>query len=185
MITIRPEIPSDITAREMLLDRAFGLNRAARTAERLREGRLPAEHLALVADDGAAVIGTVRLWHVRAGTGRPALLLGPIAIDASRRSLGIGTALMRQAIGTAGALGHQAILLVGDAPYYERFGFSAAHTAALRMPGPYEPARLLGLALAPGALDGARGLIRAAGPRLPLAAARTRKTRVAGLSHAA
>jgi hypothetical protein len=64
-------------------------------------------------------------------------------------------------------LGHRAILLVGDAPYYGRFGFTADATRALRLPGPYEPERLLGLALKPGALDGARGLVRATGHRLP------------------
>ena len=59
------------------------------------------------------------------------------------------------------------MLLVGDAPYYGRFGFSAEKTGALRLPGPFEPERLLGLELKAGALDGARGLIRATGDRLP------------------
>jgi predicted N-acetyltransferase YhbS len=57
------------------------------------------------------------------------------------------------------------VLLVGDAPYYGRFGFSNEKTAALRLPGPYEPHRLLARELEPGALDGARGLISAAGRR--------------------
>ena len=54
-------------------------------------------------------------------------------------------------------LGHRAILLVGDAPYYARFGFSAEKTGSLAMPGPYERHRLLALELVEGALDGARG----------------------------
>jgi predicted N-acetyltransferase YhbS len=167
MITIRNERPSDIEAREALLDRAFGDARFAKAAERLREGRLPAERLTLIAEDNNCVVGTVRLWHVVAGPARPALLLGPLAVDDAWRGLGIGANLMRRATEAAQELGHTAILLVGDAPYYARFGYSAAKTGALWMPGPYERDRLLGLELAPGALDGARGLIGANGPRQP------------------
>jgi predicted N-acetyltransferase YhbS len=74
---------------------------------------------------------------------------------------------MRRATEAAQELGHAAILLVGDAPYYARFGYSAEKTGSLWMPGPYEPERLLGLELHPGALDGARGLIGASGQREP------------------
>jgi predicted N-acetyltransferase YhbS len=167
VITIRNETPKDIEAREALLDRAFGDARFAKAAERLREGRLPAEGLSLIAEDNNCVVGTVRLWHVVAGPARPALLLGPLAIDDAWRGLGIGADLMRRATEAAQQLGHTAILLVGDAPYYARFGYSAENTGALWMPGPYERERLLGLELDPGALDGARGLIGASGRREP------------------
>jgi predicted N-acetyltransferase YhbS len=167
MITIRNEILNDIQAREALLDRAFGDVRLAKAAERLREGRLPAEGLALIAEDNHCVVGTVRLWHVVAGPARPALLLGPLAVDDAWRGLGIGAALMRRATEAAQELGHSAILLVGDAPYYARFGYSAEKTGSLWMPGPYERDRLLGVELTAGALDGARGLIGASGQREP------------------
>ena len=167
MITIRNETLHDIEAREALLDRAFGDARFAKAAERLREGRLPAEGLALIAEDDNCVVGTVRLWHVVAGPARPALLLGPLAVDDAWRGLGIGADLMRRATEAAQELGHEAILLVGDAPYYARFGYSAEKTGALWMPGPYERDRLLGVELIPGALDGARGLIGASGEREP------------------
>ena len=88
---------------------------------------------------------------------RPALLLGPLAVDPSLKNAGIGSALMRHAIAEARRLGHRAILLVGDAPYYGRFGFSAEKTGSLAMPGPYERHRLLALELVAGALDGACG----------------------------
>lgn len=167
MITIRNETFNDIEAREALLDRAFGDARFAKAAERLREGRLPAEGLSLIAEDNNCVVGTVRLWHVVAGPARPALLLGPLAVDDAWRGLGIGADLMRRATETALEFGHSAILLVGDAPYYARFGYSAQKTGGLWMPGPYERDRLLGVELAPGALDGARGLIGASGQREP------------------
>ena len=157
------ERPADFFAREKLLDAAMGAGRFRKTSERLRAGRLPA--LALVArDESGRLVGTVRLWHVEAG-GVPALLLGPLAVAADRRCDGVGGALMRAAIAEAGALGHGAILLVGDAPYYARFGFSRAPTEKLQMPGPVELDRFLGLELRAGALADARGRLRPTGAR--------------------
>ena len=109
-----------------------------------------------------------------AGAGRPALLLGPLAVHPGCRGRGIGAALMWRALRAAREAGHAAVLLVGDASYYGRFGFTADKTGALVMPGAYEPARLLGLELMIGALDGAVGLIRAGVRRRP--AARAAKT---------
>jgi len=166
-VIIREEKIADAAAREALLDVAYGAARFAKASERLREGRLPAAGLSLVASEHGRLFGTVRLWNATAGPGRAALLLGPLAVHPDHRNRGIGTALMRRAIARARLAGHRAILLVGDAVYYQRFGFSDATTAALWMPGPFERQRLLGLELQPGALDGARGLIGAAGKPIP------------------
>jgi predicted N-acetyltransferase YhbS len=155
---IRAERASDVTAREALLDACFGENRHMRTCQRLRDGRAPATGLALSAVSRGKLVGTVRLWHVSAG-GVPALLLGPLAVDADSRKLGVGAALMTQALAAARARGHRAVLLLGDAPYYGRFGFSAAKTATLVLPGAFEPERLLALELEDSALDGAWGMI--------------------------
>jgi predicted N-acetyltransferase YhbS len=167
MTTIRHEKTIDIAAREALLDEAFGTSRTAKTAERLRDARLPADGLSFVATDHGRVVGTVRLWRVAPGIGQPALLLGPVAVASTHRGRGIGAALMQRALRDARRLGHGAVLLVGDAPYYGRFGFSAEKTGALWLPGPFERERLLGHELVPGALDGARGLIGATGAMLP------------------
>src|SRR5262245_53681844 len=131
---IRHETRLDVPAREALLDAAFGDHRRAKTAERLREERLPADRLAFVATDGTGLIGTVRLWNVSAGPGRPALLLGPLAVASRMRNRGIGSALVRHALRAAHRAGHPAVLLVGDAPYYERFGFSSRKTGRLWLP---------------------------------------------------
>jgi predicted N-acetyltransferase YhbS len=190
MVTIRHERRSDIAARDALLDRCFGQGRTALTSERLREGRLPADGLSLVATEHGRVVGTVRLWHVSAGPERPALLLGPLAVDMNLRGRGVGTALMIRAIAEARRRGHREIILVGDAPYYARFGFSAAHTGRLALPGPYEPHRLLGLALTPDAAAAPAGLVRATGaPEFAVANTAAIGRRQAGkqsrLSHAA
>jgi predicted N-acetyltransferase YhbS len=167
MVTIRHERSTDIAAREALLDRAYGDARFEKPSERLRAGRLPADGLSLVAVEGGRLVGTVRLWHVTAGFGRPALLLGPLAVAPEHQGRGIGTKLMLRAVREARRLRHRALLLVGDAAYYGRFGFGSSKTAALRLPGAYERERLLALELIPGALDGAKGQVRATGPRLP------------------
>jgi predicted N-acetyltransferase YhbS len=161
MVTVRQERPVEAAAREALLDLAYGPVRFAKTSERLREGRLP--ELALVASEGRRIVGTVRLWQVMAGPGRQALLLGPLAVDPSCRKRGIGSTLVQHALREAARRRHCAVLLVGDAPYYGRFGFSSEKTGALWLPGPYERHRLLACELKPGALDGARGLISASG----------------------
>jgi predicted N-acetyltransferase YhbS len=163
MVTIREERIADVAAREALLDSAYGAERFAKTSERLREGRMPANGLSLVAADNGVLVGTVRLWNVAAGPGCKALLLGPLAVHPDHRNRGIGTSLMRRAIARARLADHGAILLVGDAAYYRRFGFSAALTGELSMPGPYDRNRLLALELKPGALAVAHGLIGAMG----------------------
>ena len=167
MITIRQERAADIAARETLLDNAFGTTREAKTSERLREGRLAAEGLSFVAVENGRIIGTIRLWDISAGPGRPALLLGPLAVEETARKRGIGASLMTRALREARKLGHRAVLLVGDAPYYERFGFKAAATGGLWLPGPYERERFLALALVPGALAGAAGTVEPTGDVVP------------------
>ena len=131
---IRAERASDVAAREALLDACFGDNRHTRTCQRLRDGRAPAEGLALSAVRQGRVVGSVRSWHVSVG-GIPALMLGPLAVEASSRQLGVGAALMDYALAAAKARGHRAVILLGDAPYYARFGFSAAKTGELYAAG--------------------------------------------------
>ena len=155
---IRGERAADVAMREALLDACFGDNRHGRTCQRLRDGRAPATGLALSAMREGKLVGTVRLWHVSAG-GRPALVLGPLAVDPACRELGIGAALMQQALAAARARGHDAVILLGDAPYYARFGFSADKTGALMLPGPFERDRLLAIEFTDGALEGAEGMI--------------------------
>jgi predicted N-acetyltransferase YhbS len=162
---IRAERASDVVAREALLDACFGEGRHMRTCQRLRDGRAPAEGLALSAVREGRLVGTVRLWHVSAG-GVPALMLGPLAVDDSCRCLGVGAALMARALEIARVRGHGAVILLGDAPYYARFGFSADRTGELALPGAFERDRLLGFELRDGALHGCWGMIAPTGPLL-------------------
>lgn len=175
-VTIALEQAEDIAARDALLDRAMAPNWKKKTSAKIRRGRLPAQGLAFVARDGSgSVVGTVRLWNVTAGIdafGRPvpALLLGPLAVDPEAKSRGTGSVLMRHALSEASRLGHGAVLLVGDAPYYARFGFTTEKTGLLALPGPVERDRFLAIELEEGFLDGAAGMVvptgaKAAKPR--------------------
>ncbi len=174
------EMPHEAGQREFLLDRAMGAARKRKSSEKLRRGRLPAKGLAFVARDvDGRVIGTVRLWNVAANCIRrgqaEALLLGPLAVDPGFSGKGIGSALMTHAIAEATRLEHGAIILVGDAAYYTRFGFSAEKTGDLYMPGPFEKARLLALELKDGAIDGLHGVIFATGRKVALRQAKERR----------
>lgn len=180
MVTITPEVAADLPAREALLDRAFGKRqRRRKTSERLREGRLPVEGLAFSARNRKGrLVGTLRLWDITAGSAGPALLLGPLAVDCAYQKRGIGAALMRHALREAKRLGHKAVLLVGDAPYYSRFGFAREAAQGLSLPGPVELERFLGLELEAGALRDAEGVVMANG-RLAAANDETKFSRIA------
>ena len=107
------------------------------------------------------------MWHVEAGPGRPALLLGPLAVDPAIQGQGLGSVMMQAALGRAESLGHGVVLLVGDAPYYVRFGFDRALAEGLTLPGPFERGRFHGRELRAGALAGAEGIGRPAGAAAP------------------
>lgn len=174
MIRIDWERPEDGPSREALLDRALGKTRRRKTSERLREGRLPAEGLAFAAHAAGRLVGTVRLWSVRAGTAGPSLLLGPLAVAEDWRDAGLGAALMTEALTEAQAHGHRSVVLVGDRPYYARFGFTPDVTTGLLLPGPVERARFLGLEFVSGALEEASGLVVPTGPLAERPAQRAR-----------
>lgn len=169
--SIGEEMPHEAAQREALLDRAMGPGRKRKSSEKLRRGRLPAEGLAFVArNSDGGVIGTVRLWNVASPCVHrgqaEALLLGPLAVDPFYEGNGIGSKLMNHAIEEATRLEHAAIILVGDAAYYKRFGFTNDKTGDIFMPGPFEKSRLLALELRDGAVDGMHGILLATGRKI-------------------
>jgi predicted N-acetyltransferase YhbS len=152
MWTIRHEQQDDAAGIERLVDLGFGPGRFAKTAYRLREGVAVDERLSFVAEDDAhALLGSVRFWPVRIGQSS-CLLLGPLAVEPKLRGRGIGIGLMQRGIEEAKALDYEAIVLVGDEPYYAKVGFTRLPPGRLRFPGPVDPNRALGLGLKPNAL---------------------------------
>jgi len=143
-----------------LLDAAFGPLRRMKTSYRLREGARPVFSFSAHEVATGRLAGVVSFWPLRIGTdGHEALLLGPLAVHPDFHGRGLGGRLMRTGLDAACAGGHGLVLLVGDAPYYGRFGFRPVAEGQLLMPGPFDPRRLLALELVPGALAGARGLM--------------------------
>ena len=157
--TILVERPEHARAVEVLVDRAFGPGRFAKSSERLREGNHKLDDCSFVALLGGRVIGSVRLWPVSVG-GRPVAFLGPLAVDATERSHGLGQALVEAACAAAAQAGWRAVLLVGDAPYFGRIGFSAGPAARATMPGPADQRRVLVKALVEGGDADLAGPIR-------------------------
>jgi predicted N-acetyltransferase YhbS len=162
-LQLRPERPADAAAVERLIGAAFGPGRYAKTAERLREGVQPSLALSFLAWDGDLAVGCVRLWPIHIGPA-PGLLLGPIAVDARYRNLGLGADLVQTACDAAAAQGHGLILLVGAESFFSRVGFELVPRGQVTLPGPVDARRLLWRALKPRALDGVGGA--AAGDRL-------------------
>ena len=139
-LAITPELPSDRAAVEALVLAAFGPGRYAKTAERIREqARMT---LGLVAREGDRIVGSVHLWSVKVGE-VPAVFLGPITVDATCRKGGLGGDLVAACIEAARQDGVGGVLLVGDPPYFERFGFLPAPDAVL--PGPVDRRRVMWL----------------------------------------
>ncbi len=141
-VSLRPETPGDAAHIEALLDHAFGPGRFVKVSERVREFARFRPDLSFCAVEAGKVVGVVRLWDIHIGA-TPALFLGPLAVHSGRRLDGLGGRLVQHAGEAADALGEGPILLVGDAPYFERFGYSADPTGGIRLPGPVDPRRVL------------------------------------------
>lgn len=157
-LVIRAEQPIDSEAIERLHERAFGPGRFARTASRMREGAPHLLDLSFTALVGTLLVGSVRLTPIMAGE-EPALMLGPLTVEPAFESRGIGAALMRRSLQAAQDKGHGLVLLVGDEPYYARFGFKRVPPQHLQLPGPVNPNRFLALELREGALARAKGMV--------------------------
>ena len=158
-LTILPETADDAAAIERLHERTFGPGRYARTAYRIREGVSHRLELSFTARIGTLLVGSARLSRIRIGE-TPALLLGPLTVEPPFRNHGVGRALIEHALAAARTAGHRLVVLVGDVPYYCRFGFKPIPKRQATMPGPVDPARLLVAELEDGAFDGVSGPIR-------------------------
>lgn len=161
--TLVPLSQVDPAAVEQVLDAAFGPDRHQRTAYAIRRGTqtLPALSFAAL-DEGEGLVGTIQAWPValtdRGGRAHPLIMVGPVAILPERQGQGYGRALMAAQASALDPAAPLPQVLIGDAPYYGRFGFVEA-PRGWRCPGPWEPERLLVRGAAPAVLpqDGMLG----------------------------
>ncbi|MEX0284325.1 MAG: GNAT family N-acetyltransferase [Paracoccaceae bacterium] len=155
MIELRPETADDWWEVEALFDLCFAPGREALSSYRLRDGVPPVPDLSRVARDSDNILaGAIRFWPVHIGSA-VALLLGPVAVHPTRQGEGLGGALIRDSLEAARAGGWDRVMLVGDAPYYQRFGFEPL--SGVEMPPPTNPDRVLGLSLTMNAWRGVAG----------------------------
>lgn len=152
------ERPDDWWEVEALYDLCFAPGREALSSYRLRDGVPPVPELCLwLRDESGALAAAIRYWPVRVEDSA-ALLLGPVAVHPTRQGEGLAGIMIRDSLSRAHAAGWERVMLVGDAPYYQRFGF--ARLEGVIMPPPTNPERVLGLALVPGAWNGVRGAVK-------------------------
>lgn len=156
MYDLCPETDADTPEVEALLDLCFVPGRTALSSYRLRDGVPPVPELCLTLRSGDTLVAAIRYWPVRVG-GRSVLLLGPVAVHPTAQGEGLGGLLMRESLSRARAMGWARVMLVGDAPYYSRFGF--VRLEGVEMPPPTNPDRVLGLELRPGAWVDVRGAV--------------------------
>lgn len=160
MIALAVESPADWWEVEALYDLCFAPGRTALSSYRLREDVPPVAELCLTARDGnGTLVAAVRNWPVQVA-GQAVLLLGPVAVHPTSQGEGIGALLIREVIARASARGWERVMLVGDLPYYSRFGFDRLDN--IEMPPPTNPERVLGIALHDGAWDGLTGRVEKA-----------------------
>jgi predicted N-acetyltransferase YhbS len=160
-VSNRPLRASDLVAVTALHDKVFGPGRFARTAYRVREGTPPICAFCRGAFAGDRLLACVRLTVIAIGDSRPHLLLGPLAVEPDVQGQGFGKALVAETVEAAMAGGIGVIALVGDVPYYGRFGFAPVPPGQIEFPGPVNQARVLAREIKPGALAAARGMVRA------------------------
>lgn len=157
---LKLEQPQDRPAVDALLDHAFGPGRYTKVSERVREVAEFRPDLSFCAWDGARLVGSVRMTRVRIGPAE-AVFLGPLAVAEDVRKFGTGGMLVQRACEAARAQGFDGVLLVGDEPYFSRFGFAAAPAKDVRLPGPVDQRRVLVRDLRDGAGDGLAGVVGA------------------------
>ncbi len=157
VILFRPVTAADLLSIQDLQDLCFSPGRFARTAYRVREGGPEFSRHCLCASIGDEVVASLRMTPVTIGGTGQVLLLGPLAVTPRLAGQGIGRRLVGEALVRAREAGIRLVFLVGDLPYYERFGFAAVPEGQIKMPGPVNPARLLAIELAEGALEEFRG----------------------------
>lgn len=165
MYQLSEETPADWWEVEALYDLCFAPGRTALSSYRLREGVEPVAPLCLTLREDGVLAAVIRYWPVKVG-GKPVLLLGPVAVHPTRQGEGLGAMLIHESLAEARRLGWSRVLLVGDAPYYGRFGFRKR--ADVIMPPPTNPDRVLGFELVRGGWEGVAGPVeKAEGPVVP------------------
>jgi putative acetyltransferase len=159
-LLIRPETPSEFDAIRELVRAAFATARHANGDEheyvdRLRSSGGYVPELALVAEETGRLIAHILLTRIflsGADGPRPVLLLSPLAVAPDRQNQGVGTRLARESLERAAALGHSAVIVLGDPAFYERIGFGTSTLFGIINRDGFDDRNVMALELRAGAL---------------------------------
>lgn len=159
MITTRAETADDHEAVRRVNELAFETAAEANLVDALRAVR---PHVSLVAEEEGRVVGHIFFSPVTfesGETGALAMGLGPMAVLPEMQRRGVGSRLVREGLEECRRLGAVAVVVLGHADYYPRFGFARASAKGLRCKWPVGDEHFMAAELRPGALDGVRGLV--------------------------
>jgi putative acetyltransferase len=160
MPIIRSELPQDVADIRLVHRTAFDSPVEADLVDVLRQQAQP--FVSLLAVDGDDVIGHIAFSPMTLAS-RPDVSiagLAPMAVLPSRQRAGVGTSLVRAGLLECARLGFVAVVVLGHAEYYPRFGFLPASTFGLSSEFDVPDAVFMALELQPGALGGCRGVVR-------------------------
>ena len=157
ILTIRRETADDVPDIRAVVHAAFGRTAEVDLVERLR--RANALTLSVVAITDGRIVGHVAFSPVSIGGSHGALALAPVSVAQDCQRRGIGSALIRWSLEQVHQLGHRVVLVVGNAVYYSRFGFSTASQFGIKCPFSVPDEAFMVLELSPGAASGCRGMV--------------------------
>lgn len=125
-MNIRPERPADMAGIRAVNLAAFETSTEANLVDVLREQAEPI--VSLVADDGEAIVGHILFSPVTLTAHSDVRIIGlaPMAVLPARQRRGIGSALVHEGLKQCRQLGFGAVIVLGHAEYYPRFGFTPA-----------------------------------------------------------
>jgi putative acetyltransferase len=159
-MTVRSERPGDIAAIRGVNLAAFGRAVEANLVDALRAQAAPI--VSLVADDSGSMTGHILFSPVTL-SGSPDLKimgLAPMAVVPARQREGIGSALVGAGLEACKQLGFGAVVVLGHAGYYPRFGFVPASRFGVASEYDVPDDVFMAVELEPGALRGVSGTIR-------------------------
>lgn len=160
-VRTRAVTPADLGAISELHALVFGPGRFARSAYRVREGKGLLSRYCRIAELGERLVSALRMTEVTIGGQPGAALLGPLAVHPDVKGNGFGRRLVAEALAEMKSAGVKLVVLVGDEPYYGKFGFKPVPPGRIVLPGPVNAARLLAAELEEGALHHFSGLVAA------------------------
>ena len=157
---IRREQPDDIPGIRAVNVQAFDTATEADLVDALREQARPIVSLVSVIDD--VIVGHILFSPVTLSSDPDLSVMGlaPMAVAPPRQRQGIGSALVRAGLEECRRLNAAAVVVLGHAEYYPRFGFAKASRFGLTSEYDVPDEVFMAIELNAGSLRGKAGVVR-------------------------